>query len=104
MSIVDVSKYAEVANDAANVLQDIMYSHTSGPVAKAIAASVLLHHCEAIVRSEHFKAKSRSKKRSTDVNVQFQTTAETDPNVIAENIRKFGMNVEEAIKFGRAMY
>lgn len=70
MNHVDVSKYAEVANDAANILQNIMHSPTSGPVARAIAASTLLHHCESIVRREHVEAMAKSKKASNGSSVK----------------------------------
>ncbi|MCC8435468.1 hypothetical protein HP567_013025 [Brevibacillus sp. M2.1A] len=110
MSNVDVNKYIEVANEAAIVLQDIMGSSTSGPVARAIAASTLLHHCESVVGAERLKAKARAKscKRPVDhqptVNVHVQKTTDVDPAIIYENVRKLGMNVEEAMKLGRSMY
>lgn len=108
MSNVDVSKYAEVANEAENILQEIMGNPSSGPVARAIAASALLQHCESIVRREHFNAMAKSKKRPTDlplsVNVNIQKTTDVDPDIIYNNVRRFSMNVEEAMKLGRVMY
>lgn len=48
------------------------------------------------------------KKRPTDrplrVNVNIQKTTDVDPDIIYNNIRRFSMNVEEAMKLGRDMY